>query len=228
MNSLEKRSTDAEVSYCSYGGVGCCAPTVRRTVAPASDILNNQGVPKRYQPFGVSPEASVTTAPLTGAEQARLRQRFLVRVLLAACLLLGGVCAGWTLYQEKKAGASLAILAGIALLGLFSLRCLPNQLRQCRLARADYQAGIKRVIRGPLLASDRISSARQGGLPRFRWLIGDTLIGIDVNWDFFYIRGLDGRRLRPGDCEAMQRPGRMLEAHLTAASGMALYVASTA
>jgi len=190
--------------------------------------LNKQGVPKRYEPFGASPEAFVTTAPLTSAEQARLRQRFLVRVLLAACLLLGGVCAGWTFYQVKKAGASPVSLVGIALLGLFSLRCLPSLLRQCRLARADYQAGIKRVIRGPLLASDRISSARQGRLPRFRWLIGDTLVGIDVNWDFVYIRGLDGRRLRPGDCEAMQRPGLMLEAHITIASEMALYVASTA
>jgi hypothetical protein len=203
-------------------------PTVCRIFAPTSDLLNRPNISQRYEPFGVSPEASVTTELLTRAEQTRLRQRFRARWLLAACLLLGGVFAGWAFYHEGKSGASPTALAGFAMLAFFSLRWLPSLLRQCHLARADYEAGIKRVIRGPLLASDRVSSARQGRLPRFRWLIGDTLINIDVNWDFVYIRGLDGRRLRPADCEAMQHPGLMLEAHVTAVSGMALYVASTA
>lgn len=198
-------------------------PTFARMCGP----LNSQSIPQRHRSSGVSPGAFTTTELLTNAERARLRIRFRVRLVLAACVLLGGICAGWALYRKVESGASLAVLAGLAILGLSSLRWLPSLLRQCRLAHADYRAGIKRVVRGPLLASERISRARHRWLPRFRWLIGDTLIGIDVNWDFIYIRGSGGRRLRPGDCEALQHPGRMLEAHVTAVSGMALYVAST-
>lgn len=170
----------------------------------------------------------MTTELLTGAEQARLRQRFRLRSVLVACMLLGGAYGGWAFYREMESGASIPVLAGFAILVFLSLRWLPSLLRQCRLARADYRAGIKRVIRGPLLASERVSHTRRRWPPRFRWLIGNTLIGIDVNWDFVYVRGLGGQRLRPADCVAMQHPGRMLEAHVTVVSGMALYVASAA
>jgi hypothetical protein len=190
--------------------------------------LNSLNIPRRNRYFGALPEASATTERLTDAEQARLRRRFQVRLLLVACSLFGAGYAGWAFYQRVGSGASPAGIAGFAILGFLSLRWLPSLVRQCRLARADYRAGIKRVIRGPLLASERTSRERHRWPRRFRWLIGDTLIGIDVNWDFVYIRGLDGRRLRPSDCEAMQRPGLMLEAHIAVASGMALYVASPA
>lgn len=174
------------------------------------------------------PEAFTTTELLTGAERTRLRQRFRFRLSLVVCLLLGDTSGAWALYREAESGISPSSLVAFAMFVFFSLRWLPSLLRQCRLAHADFQAGIKRVIRGPLLALERASGSMHRWKPRFRWLIGDTLIGIDVNWDFVYIRGRGGKRLRPGDCEAMQHPGLMLEAHVTVASGMALYVASAA
>jgi hypothetical protein len=225
VNPLEKQPIDTDVSYCFYRRVWHWVPTVRPIFAPESRPLN---ISQQRGLLGVPPEASITIELLTGAERARLRQRFRTRWALLVCLLLVAACAGRTFYQEVESGASMPVLAGLATFALLSLRWVPNLLRQCRLAQANYRAGIKHVIRGPLLASDRISSARQRRLPRFRWLIGDRLIGIDVNWDFVYIRGLGDRRLRPADCEAMQHPGLMLEAHVTVATGMALYVASVA
>jgi len=227
VNSLEKQPTALKFRTDSMAGRVMRAygsSPFRSCIRP----LNSPHTPQDHRLLGVWPEASTTIELLTAAEQTRLRQRFRFRWLLMVCLLLGDISSGWVLYREAGSGAPPSSLVAFALLVLCSLRWLPNLLRQCRLAHADYRAGIKQVIRGPLLASERASGAMHRWMPRFRWLIGDILIGIDVNWDFIYIRGAGGRRLRPGDCQAMEHPGLMLEAHMTVVSGMALYVASAA
>ncbi|HEX7815245.1 MAG TPA: hypothetical protein VF436_08975 [Dyella sp.] len=154
-----------------------------------------------------------------------MRIRYWMHVLALVCMLsLMGMAVALIRYMAVD-GLPRLILVGLCLLAGFSLAWIPGLLRRCRVAHADCVSGSKRVVRGPLLAIENLAVRTGRRVPRFRWLVGDTLIRIDPVWDMPYMRDALGARIRRHDCVRLQRLGMMIEVHVSWVSGRVLAVA---